>query len=62
MSTGEWRERWVNTLIKAGISPVAAEAAFEVCYGNQELDLTENPENIARTFIPALPDRGIHLS
>jgi hypothetical protein len=52
MTKEEWRKTWINTLVEAGIFLDTAEDAFDVCYTNQEIDLTSDPVSAASAFIP----------
>lgn len=44
----EWRDRWINTLIDAGISPAKAKDAFMLMYGLDGFDTTKNPAHLAQ--------------
>ncbi|WP_293775654.1 hypothetical protein [uncultured Oxalicibacterium sp.] len=51
MSRLEWRQAWVDELIAAGMLRDTAIYLFNVCYGNQEIDLDCDPRQAAQTFI-----------
>jgi hypothetical protein len=53
MSKDEWRKAWIDTLVEAGIFLDTAEDTFDVCYVNQNIDLTSDPVFAASAFIPA---------
>jgi hypothetical protein len=52
MTNEEWRKIWISTLVEAGIFLDTAEDTFDVCYSNQEIDLTSDPMSAASAFIP----------
>jgi hypothetical protein len=54
MTQEQWRKTWIDTLIDAGIFIETAEDAFDVCYANQEIDLSVDPIDAANVFIPQL--------
>lgn len=43
----QWKKQWIGVFLEAGIDRESAENAFEVYYGNQEIDILKDPINEA---------------
>lgn len=52
MQSEEWRKAWINTLVDWGIYLEEAEKAYDICYGNQKIDLASDPHVAASAFLP----------
>lgn len=60
MQKDEWRQAWINTLVNWGIYLEAAEAAFDTCYANQQIDLATDPLVAASAFVPIqIPNKKV---
>jgi hypothetical protein len=51
MNEHEWRAIWIDTLLKAGADLESAMDAFDLFYGEDELDLSSDPVAAARAII-----------
>ncbi|MNR76012.1 hypothetical protein D3C72_66650 [compost metagenome] len=43
-----WKRLWIETFIESGVSTDEAEHAFEVCYGNQQINVFRDPVDDAK--------------
>jgi hypothetical protein len=53
MTKEEWRKTWIDTLVENGVFLDTAEDAFNVCYENQDIDVSTDPERAASAFLPS---------
>lgn len=53
MNEIQWRASWIETLIQAGADLESAMDAFDIVYGEDQLDLSSDPVAAARTFLQA---------
>jgi len=60
MTAEEWRKIWIATLVNNGIFLDTAEDAFNVCYGNQEVNTNVDPEYDASVFLPVFQTANKH--
>jgi hypothetical protein len=52
MSSGQaqWKKQWIAVFLEAGIEREVAENAFEVYYGNQEINIFTDPIGEAKAL------------
>lgn len=55
LSTGQaqWKLQWIGVFLEAGIDRAIAENAFQVYYGNQEIDIFTDPIGEAKALCGA---------
>ncbi|MNR76010.1 hypothetical protein D3C72_66630 [compost metagenome] len=44
----EWKRQWIETFLLSGASLDEAEQAFQVCYGNQPINIYRDPIDDAK--------------